>query len=47
MAEKVMYIRNDDTQNYHFCSLQLVVEWFGHSTKLTNQLKFNKSPQCF
>ena len=24
---------NDDTQNYPFCRLQLVVETFGHSTK--------------
>ena len=26
MADKVMYIPNDDTQNYPFCRLQLVVE---------------------
>ena len=28
-----MYIPNDDTQNYLFCRLQLVVETFGNSTK--------------
>ena len=31
--DKLMYIQNDDTQNYTFCGLQLVVETFGHSTK--------------
>ena len=31
MADKIMYIPNDDLQNYHF--LRLVVETFGHSTK--------------
>ena len=45
MADKLMYIANDDTQNYPFCRLQLVVETFGHSDKLTNQSKFNKSPK--
>ena len=35
----------DDTQNYPFCRLQLVIETFGHSTELTNYSKFNKSPQ--
>ena len=28
---------NDDTQNYPFCRLQLVVETFGQSTYWTNQ----------
>ena len=32
MANKLMYIPNDDTQYYSFCRLQLVVETFGHST---------------
>ena len=32
-AYKFMYISNDDTQNYPFFRLQLVVETFGHSTK--------------
>ncbi len=34
MADKLMYIPNYYTQNYHFCRLQLVVETLGH---LTNQ----------
>ena len=42
MANKLMYIPNDDTQNYP-CILQLVVEIFGHSTKWTNQSNFYKS----
>ena len=29
MAYKLMYILNDDTQNYPFCRLQLVVDPFG------------------
>ena len=32
MADKLMCIPNDDTQNYHFCRLQLVDETFEHST---------------
>ena len=33
MADKLMYIPNmDETQNYPFCRLQLVVERLGHST---------------
>ena len=32
VAEKLMYIPNDDTQNYLFCRLQIVVETLGHST---------------
>ena len=32
MGDKLMYIPNDDTQNYPFCRLQLVVEMYGHST---------------
>ena len=35
IAVKLMYIPNDETQNYSFCRLQLVVETFGHSTKRT------------
>ena len=45
MADKIMYIPNGDTQNYHLCRLQLVVELFGYSTSRTNQSKFIKSPQ--
>ena len=49
MADKLMYIPKDDTQNYIFCRLQLVVETFGYSTSWTNQSKskFNKSPQSY
>ena len=32
MADKMMYIQNDDTQNYSLCRSQLVVETFIHST---------------
>ena len=31
MADKLMYIFNDDTQNYPSYRLQLVVETFEHS----------------
>ena len=41
MADKLLYIPNDDKQNYHFFSLQLVVETFGKLTQWTNQAKFN------
>ena len=40
-----MYIPNEDTQNYPFFRLRLVVEMFGQSTLWTDQSKFNKSPQ--
>ena len=42
MADILIYIPNDDTQKYHFYRLKLLVETFGHSTKWTNQSKFNK-----
>ena len=45
MADKVMYIPNDNTQNYSLCRLELVVETFGQSTQWTNQSKLNKSPK--
>ena len=32
MADQLMYIPDDVTQNYPFYRLQLVVETFGHST---------------
>ena len=32
MADKLMYIRNDDTQNYFFCKLQLVIKTLGLSS---------------
>ena len=45
MTDTLMYIPNDNTKNYPLCRLQLMVETFGHSTKWTSQLKFNKSKQ--
>ena len=45
MANKLIYIPKDITQNQPFCRLQLVVETFGHSTyELTNQ---KSSPQSY
>ena len=32
-----MYIPHDNTQNYHFCKVQLVVETFGQLNEPTNQ----------
>ena len=32
VADKLMYIPNDDTQNYYFYRSELVVEPFKHST---------------
>ena len=32
MADKLIYIPNDDTQNYHFYRLRLVVETFNEPT---------------
>ncbi len=40
MADKLF--PNNDKQNYPFCTLQLMIEMFGHITKWTNQSKFNK-----
>ena len=38
MADKWMYIPNDDSQNYPFCRLQLVVEsFYTQLGKPTNQ----------
>ncbi len=45
MTTKLMYIPNDDTQNYTFYRLQYVVETYEHLSEWCNQLKFNKSPQ--
>ena len=45
MADKFMYIPNDNKQNYPFCRIKLVVETFGDSTKWAHQSKCNKSPQ--
>ena len=32
IADKLMYIPNDDNQTYPFCRLKLVIEMFEHST---------------
>ncbi len=32
MADKLIYIPNDDTKKYPFCRFKLVVETFEHST---------------
>ena len=45
MADKLMYIQNDDTQNYPFCRLQFIVEPFERSNLWTRQSKFNKIPK--
>ena len=39
MAVKFMYIPNDETQNYPFYRVQLVVETFGYLFCQTNQSK--------
>ena len=41
MADKLMYIPNDNTQKYLFCRLQLVVRMLGNSTLVTYQSNFN------
>ena len=43
MADKLIFIPNDDKHKYPFCRLQLAVEIFGHSTLKTNKSEFNKS----
>ena len=45
MADKLMNIHNDDTQNNLFSRLKLLFETFEHLPKLNNQLKFNKVPK--
>ena len=42
MADKLIYIPNNYSQNDPFYSVKLVVE---HSTKWTNQSKFTKVPK--
>ena len=40
MADKLMYIPNDDTQGYPFCRLQLEVKAFGTQiNEPTNQIQ--------
>ena len=43
MVDKLMYKPNDDTQNYPFCSVKLVVETFEHLIK--QPIKIDLSPQ--
>ena len=45
MADKLIKIFNDDTENYNVYRLQFMVETFRNSTQQTNQSKFNKSLQ--
>ena len=45
MADKLMYIPNDNTQNCPFCNVKLVVETFEQATKYSNQSKFTKVPK--
>ena len=45
MTDELMSSPNDYTQNYPFCILKLLVETFLHSTNLTDQSKFDNSPQ--
>ena len=42
MADKLKYITNDDTQNYNFCRLHLVIETFGNQSKFTKNSKVVK-----
>ena len=41
IADKLMYIPSNDTQNYPFCRLQLVVETFNEPTN-QNSIKVPK-----
>ena len=45
MADKLMNIPSDDTQNYPFCRLQLVVETIWHSISWNNQSNAIKVPK--
>ena len=45
MADKLMCTSNDDTQNYPFCRLQLVVKTFGHSTYDNEPTNQNSIPK--
>ena len=47
MADKLMCIPNNGTQNHPFCRLKLVVETFRNCTKWTNQPRLNKSTVGF
>ena len=45
MADKLMYIPNNDTQNYPFCRLQLVVKTFGNTIKEPTNKNSKKVPK--
>ena len=47
MDVKLMCIPNDDTQNYPFCRVELVVETFGWTLNLINQPIEIQVPKCF
>ena len=48
IANKLMYIPNDDKQNYPFCTLELMVKMFGYATEWTNQSKHTTNvPKIF
>ena len=42
MADKLMYIPYDETKNYPFCRLQLLVQTLDYLSLLINQSKFIK-----
>ena len=42
LADKSMYTPSNDTQNYPFCILKLVVEMYGHLTYNRNSIKVLK-----
>ena len=43
MADKLMYIHNDNTQNYPFCRLKFVVETF----EVKETIEIHYSPQSY
>ena len=45
MADKLTYIPNDDTQNYPFCGLQLVVETLNTQLNEPNNQSSVKVPK--
>ena len=45
--DKLMYISNNDKQNYLFCRLQSLVETFGHYLSRNNQTQMKKNTKSF
>ena len=45
MTNNFMSIPNDDKQNYHFCSLQLVVVMFGHFSQVFKHVNIDTKTQ--